>query len=149
VCCAQRHAAFANPGTATHLVEELHAQSIHHHFAVDAYCSMPDHLHIVARGLNPAANLLDLVEAFKQQTAHRYHQKYGRELWQKKFYDHILRQGDPAESVANYIWQNPVRKGICADPREYPFSGSFTLDWKNLISRPEFWQPPWKRNQTP
>jgi putative transposase len=148
LCCAQRHAAFANSETAAHVIKELHAQSIHHNFAVEAYCAMPDHFHILARGLNPTANLLNLVVDFKQQTAHNYRQKHGRELWQKKFYDHILRQGDPAESVANYIWQNPVRQGICADPREYPFSGSFIHDWKNLISPPEFWRPPWKGNRT-
>ena len=65
-------------------------------------------------------------------------------MWQKKFYDHILRHDDLAERVAAYIWANPVRKGICGDALEYPFSGSFVLDWKKLISPVKVWEPLWK-----
>src|ERR1700676_792204 len=33
------------------------------------------------------------------------------------------------DSIAWYIWLNPVRKGIVSDAREHPFSGSFTVGW--------------------
>src|SRR6266704_5083306 len=40
------------------------------------------------------------------------------------------RSSDLWERVAWYIWMNPVRKGLCAHAQDYPFSGSFTMDWK-------------------
>ncbi|HEY0704965.1 MAG TPA: transposase, partial [Candidatus Acidoferrales bacterium] len=134
MCCEKRHPLFSNPATVTLLIHVLREKSTEYNFAIDAYCAMPNHLHFLARGLNPSANLLDFIHDFKQKTAHDYQTAHGRTLWQKKFYDHILRESDHGESVANYIWQNPVRKEICNNPREYPASGSFTLDWKNLIS---------------
>jgi REP element-mobilizing transposase RayT len=66
-------------------------------------------------------------------------------LWQKKFHDHILRERDNAIGVAGYIWMNPVRAGICADPRDYPHSGSFVItDWKKQFLPAEQWAPDWK-----
>ena len=144
LCSDQRHPAFADSETAASVIDVLRQKSIENKFSVDAYTIMPDHVHILIRGLEPGSDALNFIFLLKQQTTLDYRKKRHRELWQKKFYDHILRQGDHAESVANYIWQNPVRKGMCDDPREYPYSGSFTHDWKNLISPPEFWNPPWK-----
>jgi hypothetical protein len=65
-------------------------------------------------------------------------------LWQKKFYDRILRERDSFDGVAGYIWMNPVRKGLCSDPREYPYSGSFAVDWKKMMRPLESWVPEWK-----
>jgi hypothetical protein len=55
-----------------------------------------------------------------------------------------LRPSDAIEDVACYIWWNPVRKHLCANPREYPLSGSQTLDWMKHSWLAPRWQPPWK-----
>jgi hypothetical protein len=78
------------------------------------------------------------------------HQETGgnglRPVWQHRPYDHILRPDESREAVAYYIWMNPVRKGLCTRPEEWPFSGSLTVDWKRLLTPPEnLWVPPWKR----
>ncbi|MBN2380988.1 hypothetical protein JXM67_14415 [candidate division WOR-3 bacterium] len=44
-------------------------------------------------------------------------------MWQRGYYDHILRKEEDLEIVANYIWGNPVRKGLAETIEEYPFSG--------------------------
>jgi putative transposase len=143
-CSDRRHEAFASPETVTWLIDILRKKSNENKFAVEAYCVMPDHLHILIRGMDGFADARRLMKLFKLQTGYEYKKKVGRDLWQKKYYDHILRSGDSAEAVAGYIWQNPVRKGICRNPREYLFSGSFTLDWKALVFATECWEPPWK-----
>jgi hypothetical protein len=90
---------------------------------------------------------LDFVGRFKQQSAHSLKGGSHREVWQRYFYDHILRPRDSADTVAWYIWMNPVRKGLCVQPEDWPFSGSFTLDWKRT-PRPEgAWRPPWKKTK--
>jgi putative transposase len=143
LCCTGRRPVFANARHADWLIGELRQQSDSHRFAVHAYCVMPDHLHALAFGLDPAGDLLFFLKSLKQKTAYEFHTRFRRDLWQKKFYDHILRPHDSREGVAAYIWMNPVRKGICADPREYPYSGSSVLDWKQVApAKP--WVPSWK-----
>jgi putative transposase len=143
-CCDERRPVFAEPAKALWLIEELRRHSVRHHFAVYAYCMMPEHFHALVRGLELGSDLLVFLKGFKQETAYSFRKKFHADLWQKKFYDHILRSDDSAERVAAYIWANPVRKGICGDALEYPFSGSFVLDWKVLISPVAVWEPSWK-----
>jgi hypothetical protein len=65
-----------------------------------------------------------------------------------RYYDHILRPNEVIEDVACYIWWNPVRKGLCEDPRLYPLSGSQTIDWMKKSPRTN-WTPPWKPANPP
>jgi putative transposase len=145
LCCAGRRPAFADSCSAIELIETLRKNSVAQSFAVNAYCAMPDHFHMFVAGIEPASDLLAFVKNIKQTTSRVYHRRSGETLWQKKFYDHILRPRDNAEGVAAYIWMNPVRKGLCTDPPEYAYSGSFVVDWKKAIAPVESWVPHWKK----
>jgi putative transposase len=106
---------------------------------------MPDHLHFLSEGLETTGDLLHFVKCLKIKSSRFYSRPVGRALWQKGFYEHVLRADDPLESVAWYIWMNPVRKGIVERPSEYAYSGSFSgltmpVDWQKLD-----WRPPWKQ----
>jgi putative transposase len=149
LCCASRRRAFANSENAVWLIEILRKQSIVHRFAVHAYCAMPDHFHTLVAGLSRASDLLAFIKNLKVTTSLEYRSRFRETLWQKKFYDHILRPKDNAMRVAGYIWMNPVRRGLCALPEQYPYSGSFTMDWKNRISEVETWIPDWKAKASP
>jgi len=144
LCCATRRSVFADAELASWIVGELRQHATAHNFAVHAYCVMSDHLHALVMGLDATSDLLIFLRSLKQKTAYEFHRKFHGDLWQKKFYDHILRQKDSVERVAGYIWMNPVRKGLCKDPQEYPYSGSFVLDWKRETALVETWVPPWK-----
>lgn len=123
------------------LVEQSHRDS----FALMAHCFMPDHLHLLVSGAREASNCLAFMRMFKQRSGYAFQRSRGERLWQKKFYDHILRPRDGWESVAYYIWMNPVRKGLCDCAEAWPFSGSQTFDWKHLLKSPgPTWTPPWK-----
>ncbi|HXU20712.1 MAG TPA: transposase [Verrucomicrobiae bacterium] len=144
LCCAGKRPVFANTKNAVWLVEILRKHSNAHRFAIYAYCVMPDHFHVLVFGLDPTSSLLAFVKNLKLTTSRGYMKDFGRVLWQKKFYDHILRPRDNPAAVAAYIWMNPVRKELCKDPRQYPYSGSFVMDWKKAISHVESWVPDWK-----
>ena len=119
-------------------------------FAIPAYCFMPDHLHLLTNGIEDDADLLRFASGFKQESAFTFKQRAGARLWQKKYYDHILRADERWESVACYIWSNPVRKGLCKRAEDWPSSGSFTVDWRRLLSvGVDPWTPPWKRSDAP
>lgn len=148
ICCQHRHPFLGHPAVAVWVIQALKKFSLRSGFAIHAYCAMPNHLHFLALGLHDASNLLDFVGFFKQHTGFHYEQRKGQRLWQFKFYDHILRRKDGLDDVAAYIWMNPVRKGICADPMAYAFSGSFTMNWKSRAFPLSTWVPPWKQSGT-
>ncbi len=129
ICCEGRLEFFREAGLGRTIIGSLREQSNRFGFYVHAYCVMPDHLHFLAEGKTDASDLIRFIKAFKQVTGFECRGRFRDKLWQGSFYDHILRSRDSSESVAWYIWMNPVRKGICRDPREYPFSGSFSLPW--------------------
>jgi putative transposase len=105
---------------------------------------MPDHLHFLVEGLEPASDLVQFLKCFKIKTSRWFARAYGDELWQRGYYEHVLREEDVVELFAWYIWLNPVRKGLVARPEEYPFNGSFVgmkmpVAWARMD-----WRPPWK-----
>jgi putative transposase len=148
ICCQDRRPLLRDAGAVSTMLTTLRDLSSRHEFAVHAYCFMPDHLHLLCEGLSHESRLLDFVGRFKQQTAFEHRRSRGATLWQSKFYDHILRQADAMDAVAWYIWMNPVRKGLCSDTKDFPFSGSLTLPWKEASSPTGNWTPPWKHRKT-
>ena len=148
MCCENRKPIFLNTEKAARIVEQLRTESLLNQFLVDAYCVMPDHLHFLALGKEATSNLLVFAKSFKQKTAYVYHQKTGTRLWQKNYYDHVLRANEDSQEVAAYIWLNPVRKGLCKNFDDYPFSGSFARPWKTSPPT-STWTPPWKKGQMP
>jgi putative transposase len=149
LCCAGRRPLLTEPKCATWVISRLREHSQANLFAVHAYCAMPDHLHVLVLGLDIESDLLVFLKELKQNTAYQFQRRFHRALWQKKFYDHILRPRDSPEQVAAYIWMNPVRKGLCRAPQDYPHSGSFAFDWKKVVPPVESWTPSWKEDDPP
>jgi putative transposase len=106
---------------------------------------MPDHLHFLAEGTASVSDLRQFAKSFKIKTSRQHSRDAGERLWQREFYEHILRSADSVESIAWYIWMNPVRKGFVAIAQEYPFPGSFSgMKMPTTWTAPG-WCPPWKK----
>ncbi len=144
VCTDHRRSLFADPSTARWLLGHLSAISALKDFLLHAYCIMPDHVHFLVEGRSENCDLVALVDSFKQRTAFEFRKIHRSVLWQKRYYDHVLRPREAIEDVACYIWMNPVRRGLSATPQEYPLSGSQTIDWMHRSSAEPSWSPPWK-----
>jgi putative transposase len=85
---------------------------------------MLDHVHLL---LSPSHNLsvIAFVAAFKSlSTRLAWEHKHEDRLWQARFFDHFLRHDEAVERVVEYVLNNPVRAGMVADWRGYPFSGA-------------------------
>ena len=93
-----------------------------HRFVILAYCFMPDHLHLLLQGTQES-RLIPFVQRFKQTTGYRFKQRTGRMLWQRSFYDHVLRGEEDIGDVAEYIWSNPVRADLVVNRDDYPHWG--------------------------
>lgn len=144
MCCAARRPVFAIPQNAEWIIDEARREAAVRRIAIYAYCVMPDHLHMLVRGTESTSDLLLFVKVFKKKTAFEFENRFGEALWQKKYYDHLVRPKDSVEGVARYIWMNPVRAGICARPQDYPFLGSMVEDWKEIAAEAVAWVPSWK-----
>ena len=145
ICCSNQRKIFADPNRCSGLLDVFRSECAIRNFAIHAYCLMPDHFHFLGEGLGPTSDLLNLIKSFKLKTSRTYARQTSQILWQRKFYDHILRPNESPESVAWYIWLNPVRKGLSATVQSYPFSGSFTssIQW---TGPPDItWLPPWRK----
>ena len=93
--------------------------------ALDRSVVMPNHMHglmfFVGAGLAPpkgegaassAPTLGDVVRALKPISAVHVNRLLGRTghpLWQRNYYDHIVRNEDDLDRIRQYISENPAR----------------------------------------
>lgn len=144
VCTENRAIFFRDLPTGHWLLEKLITTAEKSQFTLHAYCVMPDHLHFVSQASAETCHLTRFVDRFKQVTAYEFRKTRGLRLWQKRYYDHVLRPREAIEDAACYVWWNPVRQGLCAEPHTYPLSGSQTINWMQHATTAPQWQPPWK-----
>lgn len=85
---------------------------------LDKYIIMPNHIHaIITIGCNRAIrdveeheNLSMIVGLYKSGVSREIHKfSPGLEIWQKSFYDHIIRNESAYYEICRYIDENPVR----------------------------------------
>ena len=148
MCCLKRRPVFTNPAVCRWFLDLLRNEVHSHRFALHAYCLMPDHIHLLTEGKQSDSNLLQLVRDIKYKSTIHFQRKTGQHLWQDKFYDHILRRNESPDSVAWYIWMNPVRKNLCIPPQEFEFAGSFTGLLPKKPQPAPSWVPPWRRRRS-
>jgi putative transposase len=44
-------------------------------------------------------------------------------LWQRKFFDHVLRSNESYSEKWNYVFDNPVRAGLVSTAQEWKYAG--------------------------
>jgi REP element-mobilizing transposase RayT len=87
---------------------------------------MPDHVHMI---LTPqideerreVISLVRIMQSVKAASARAINQELKRTgtVWQEESFDHVLRSSEGLDAKVEYVLQNPVRKGLVADWREY------------------------------
>jgi putative transposase len=73
--------------------------------------------------MSPAVSLERAVQFIKGGFSYRAKKELGSglEVWQRGFSDHRIRDEEDYRIHAGYIHGNPVRKGLCQIPAEYPY----------------------------
>jgi REP element-mobilizing transposase RayT len=81
------------------------------HVSVDSYCIMPNHIHTVIfiksgedRDIS-APTISTIIGQMKRYVS----KQVGFPLWQKSFYDRIIRNRDEYEIISRYIYENPKK----------------------------------------
>jgi REP element-mobilizing transposase RayT len=94
---------------------------------------MPDHVHLVAMGTSERSDVLRGLEDFKQLTGYWLKPRIPLFRWQKGFHDRILRANELGPAV-RYVLDNPVRKQIVREWRDYRFIGAIGLDLETFLT---------------
>lgn len=136
---------FADATLVDSLLKVLKESCSSHGFAIYAFCFMPDHLHLILVGEGESSDLAQVMKSFKGAATATARRHGIASLWQKGYYDHILREGKAIDEAAWYVFLNPVRAGLVKKAEEWPYSGSFAIEWKRRAAPTESFRPPWKK----
>jgi putative transposase len=92
-------------------------------YLLHEFVVMPDHIHVL---FTPKTSLEKAVQFIKGGFSYRAKKEVGSnmEVWQKGFSDHRIRDANDYRIHQIYIQQNPVRKHLCENARDYPFSSA-------------------------
>jgi REP-associated tyrosine transposase len=133
ICVYERTRIFTEDQSVSVVLMELSRTANDQQFRVIAYCFMPDHVHMLVEGNHPAADFREFVRIFKQRSSFVWKRRNGRALWQRSYFEHVLRDDEDTIGVARYILENPVRGNLVQRPDDYPYIGSMTMDVRYLL----------------
>jgi putative transposase len=134
ICTHHRTELFRDKDVVDAVVDHFLQTAREHDVAIVAYCVMPDHVHLLVDGERDDSDLTRFVKIAKQRAGYWFKQRVGKRLWQKGYYEHVLRNDERTEAVAYYIIANPVRKHLVERPEEYPYWGSAVYSREDLLS---------------
>jgi putative transposase len=131
-CTEGRRPVLARNNVTSILIDEWRLARNRHGWAIGRYVIMPDHVHFFCRPELDAKTLPDFVGAWKRWTSRRTHELWKPRsataatvpsLWQREFFDHLLRSGESYGEKWNYVFDNPVRAGLVTAAHDWPFAG--------------------------
>ena len=88
---------------------------------------MPDHIHLLLRPLEKENgvwyNLAEILKGIKGTSARKINLLYVRNgtVWQDEYFDRMIRDEKEAEEKFEYMWNNPLKKGLANLFEEYQF----------------------------
>jgi len=86
-------------------------------YTLEAYCVMPNHVHLVCTPLSIQGEVYPLskiMQSLKGNTARQANLLLGRtgDFWQHESYDHVVRDAVELKRIVNYVLANPSRAGL-------------------------------------
>jgi putative transposase len=130
-----------------HLREAFRASCQRRPFTLEAIVVLPDHLHCIWT-LPPgdadfSTRWHDIKASFAAQIPRRERlsarrlQKGERGIWQRRFWEHVIRDERDYERHVDYIHYNPVKHGYVERVADWPYSsfhryverGIYDLEW--------------------
>lgn len=122
-----------------------------HHFTIDAWVLLPDHLHCIWTLPAGDADFSTRWSLIKRKVSLACGDHYKRAewltnsrkkhrestLWQRRFWEHQIRNQDDFNRHLDYIHYNPTKHDLCEQPAQWPYStlhryikeGNYPMDW--------------------
>ncbi len=127
VVADQRRKMFCDARVAKATIECLLSLRLKIGFNLYCYCLMPDHLHALVGAGRSQKSLGELVGMFKSLSTRAHWQWYEGKLWQRQFFDHIIRSDEDYYETLKYIRLNPVRKGLVGMAEDWAYTGGIDV----------------------
>ena len=99
---------------------------------VEAIVVLPDHLHAIWTLPSADDDFSTRWRQIKEQFTRSFHVPDGRSasrikrgergVWQRRFYEHVIRDENDFSTHIDYIHYNPVKHGHCVRPIDWPYS---------------------------
>ena len=96
----------------------LQLNDFYEDISVEKYVIMPDHIHLLLRVLDvevggasrtsPPTRQHSRVTSFVSTFKRFYNKEHGKNIWQRSFYDHVIRNQKDYEAHLKYIYENPI-----------------------------------------
>jgi len=147
----QRKKIFSSPLAQSLFLNAVNHVRSYHPFTVVAYCLLPDHIHLIWQLPEDDYEYSKRIGAIKRRFSINYRQCYHisapekssmikrREatIWQRRFWEHFIRDEEDLEHHLNYLHFNPVKHGLVKRVRDWEAStftdfvklGYYDLDW--------------------
>jgi len=103
-----------------------------HPFTIDACVVLPDHLHAIwtlpegDHDFSTRWATIKRLFSWEQPGAERRsasrRAKRERGIWQRRFWEHMIRDDDDFQTHVDYVHYNPVKHGLVTTPADWPYS---------------------------
>jgi putative transposase len=93
---------------------------------VFGYVVMPEHVHVLLN--EPDGGVLSKAVQMLKSKVSVQARKEGKRVagnmpfWQTRYFDHNVRNSEGFDTQLRYIHRNPVKRGLCAMPEDWPWS---------------------------
>jgi putative transposase len=92
-------------------------------FELMAYVLLPDHFHWMIKLPQENPNFSKILLSFKGNFTHQYKKTHNVSvpltIWQRRFWDHIIRDEKDLMRHLDYIHWNPVKHGLVKEPEQW------------------------------
>ena len=129
-CTFRRKPILTQTAVADVLIDEWNCAQVRHGWAIGSYVIMPDHVHFFCAPEREAKTLSDFMREWKSWTSRRIRALRPRPataattLWQREYFDHVLRSDESYAEKWDYVRENPVRAGLVRSSNDWPYFGS-------------------------
>jgi putative transposase len=121
----ERRPIFADDANIELLRATMRKAKKYHPFRMHAYALMPDHFHLLIY-VPASTNISKLMQSIQWNFTRSHKAAHGVttsvKLWQRGFWDHVIRDDNDFERHFDYIHYNPVKHGYVTLPADYAHS---------------------------
>jgi len=119
--CYRRLPRLNTPFARTIFEEALEKTRRRYGFFICGYVVMPEHVHLLLSEPE-RGTLATALQAMKQTVSRTLGSGDGKAFWQARYYDFNVFSASKRIEKLRYIHRNPVTRGLCAEPQDWPWS---------------------------
>jgi putative transposase len=123
-CCLENRRQLLRQDAFAQLLLNLYlAQRDRGSIKLHGYVIMPDHYHVLLslREEKSISQIVREVHSLFARTCRKMTEIKGR-IWQRRFYDHVIRDKTDWLTKLAYLHNNPLRAGLVENIADYPWS---------------------------